>query len=85
LGELEVDLDSEGRVRAPGSPYFAGSALTMDVAVANTARFCELPIDAVLPLATTQPARYLDISPAGMVSAEWDAATHRLAVQGVRV
>lgn len=83
LGELEVELDAHGRVAEPGADHLAGSSLTMDAAVANTARFCGLALDAVLPLATANPARLLGIEPAGRVAADWDAGAHRLGIVSV--
>ena len=73
LGDLEVVLAQDGHVAQPGTTNLAGSSLTMDVAVANTVRFCGLGLEDVLPLATTQPAKYLGIETAGQVEAEWDA------------
>jgi N-acetylglucosamine-6-phosphate deacetylase len=80
LGDLEGELDANGRVTQPGTPYLAGSALTMDAAVANAARFSGLALEEVLPLATTQPAHYLGIEPAGQVAAEWTPDDHRLRI-----
>lgn len=80
LGHLEVELSEDGRVAAPGASNLAGSALAMNVAIANTARFTGLALDDVLPMATTQPARYVALEPAGRVVAEWDAANFRLTV-----
>jgi N-acetylglucosamine-6-phosphate deacetylase len=70
LGELEVVLDTTGRVAAPGASNLAGSALTMDRAVANTMRFTGLPMDVVLPMATTIPAAYLGLQPAGQLQVD---------------
>ena len=44
---------------AAGTPYLAGSSLTLDRAIANTVRFTGLPIEAVIPMASTIPARSL--------------------------
>jgi N-acetylglucosamine-6-phosphate deacetylase len=85
LGELEVALGPDGRVSQPGAPNLAGSSLTMDAAVANTAKFTGLALEEVLPLATTQPAKFLGLEPVGKVAAEWDAANHRLTVREVTV
>jgi N-acetylglucosamine-6-phosphate deacetylase len=76
LGSLEVELDATGRVAAPGASNLAGSALTMDGAVARTVRYTGLPLDAVLPMATTTPAAWLGIEPAGrlVVSLSADAS-----------
>jgi len=82
LGGLLVELDSAGRVAAPGAVHLAGSALTMNQAVANTARFTGLPLSEVLPMASTQPAAYLGLAPIGRVKAEWDEAELRLKIIG---
>lgn len=83
LGELEVESDAAGRVGLPGTVHLAGSALTMDRAVANTARFTGMPISDVLPLATTQPARAIGAVPRGRVTAEWDPEARRLVILSV--
>ena len=83
IGGAEVELNVAGRVAAPGASWLAGSALTMPVAVANTARFTGLPLAAVLPLATTQPAALLGLRTAGRVTADWEAATWALNILSV--
>ena len=83
LGELDVERDADGRVGLPGTEHLAGSALTMDRAVANTARFADMTIDEVLPLATTQPARAIGAVPRGRVTAEWDPEAGRLVILSV--
>src|SRR5262249_18740044 len=55
LGDLDVELSADGRVSPPGAPHLAGSALTLDRAVANTVRFTGLDLDDVLPMVTTTP------------------------------
>jgi N-acetylglucosamine-6-phosphate deacetylase len=62
LGALDVELDATGRVAAPGATNLAGSALTMDRAVANTVRFTGLTLEEVLPMASTHPAAYLGLA-----------------------
>lgn len=84
LGELEVELTPDGRVSAPGTAHLAGSSLTLDAAVANTARFCGMTLADVLPMATTNPARLLGIELAGRVVADWDPVAHRLTVTTVQ-
>jgi N-acetylglucosamine-6-phosphate deacetylase len=64
IGGVACDLDAHGRVSLPGTSYLAGSALTMDQAIANTARFTGLPIEEVIPMASTIPARYLGVESA---------------------
>jgi N-acetylglucosamine-6-phosphate deacetylase len=83
LGELEVERDDDGRVTAVGAGHLAGSALTLDEAVGRTARFCDLTLEQVLPLACQQPAALIGIEPAGRVEADWDPVAHRLTVQQV--
>ncbi|TRZ65574.1 MAG: N-acetylglucosamine-6-phosphate deacetylase [Rhodocyclaceae bacterium] len=83
LGDEEVELVATGRVSQPGAAHLAGSSLTMDMAVANTARSCGLSLEEVLPLATTNPANLLGIAPAGQVTADWNPATYCLTISGV--
>jgi N-acetylglucosamine-6-phosphate deacetylase len=80
IGGLVVEAGADGRVSLPGTPYLAGSALTLDRAIANTARFTGLPVDAVIPMASTIPASYLGTTTAGSVTGEWDAETGRLQI-----
>ncbi len=71
---VECDLDDDGRVSLPGTPYLAGSSLTMDRAIGNAVRFTGLPLDDVVPMASTIPAAYLGTTTAGTITADWDAA-----------
>ena len=57
LGEVLAEVGPDGYVRLPGTPYLAGSALTMDRAVENVARFAGLSLDEAIRLATVQPRR----------------------------
>jgi N-acetylglucosamine-6-phosphate deacetylase len=59
-------------VSLPGTPYLAGSSLTLDRAIANTVRFTGLSIDAVIPMASTIPAAYMGMTTIGTVTADWD-------------
>ena len=74
VGGVECDLADDGRVSLPGTPYLAGSSLTLDRAIANAVRFTGLPLDDVVPMASTIPAAYLGTTTAGTVTADWDAA-----------
>lgn len=80
IGGVSCELGSDGRVSLTGTPYMAGSALTMDRAVARTVRFTGLPLDQVVPMATTIPAAYINSAPVGTVTAEWDDATGELRI-----
>ena len=84
IGDLDVDVGSDRRVSLRGTPYLAGSALTMPEAVANTVRFTGLPLEDVLPMGTTIPSEYMGIVLAGQVRAEWDPAAARLKIREVR-
>jgi N-acetylglucosamine-6-phosphate deacetylase len=83
IGEVEVEVAADKRVSLRGTPFLAGSALTMDTAVANTVRFTGLSLDDVLPMASTVPARYLGMETAGTVTAEWDDDDGRLEIVDV--
>lgn len=83
IGDVECHLDRTGRVSLPGTPYLAGSALTMDRAIANTVQFTGLPLDAVVAMATSIPAACLGTTTAGAVIAEWDPQTGDLQIQHV--
>jgi N-acetylglucosamine-6-phosphate deacetylase len=83
IGGVDCELDPNGRVSLVGTPYLAGSALTMDRAVANTARFTDLPIEAVLPMASTIPASYLGTATSGTVTADWDPDRGTLEIRNI--
>jgi N-acetylglucosamine-6-phosphate deacetylase len=84
IGGVECTLDADGRVSLPGTPYLAGSSLTLDRAIANTVSFTGLPIDEVVAMASTIPAAYLGTVTAGTVTADWDADAGELRVRSVR-
>jgi len=83
LGALTVTLDQNGRVAVPGQPNLAGSALSMDRAVANTVKFAGVTLDDALAMASTTPAEYLGLKPSGLLDLEWDPATYTLRVTKV--
>lgn len=80
LGALTVRLDQNGRVAVPGQPNLAGSALSMDRAIANTVKFAGITLDDALAMASTTPAEYLGLKPSGSLDLEWDPATYTLRV-----
>ena len=80
VGDVDCELGEDGRVSLPGTPYLAGSSLTLDRAIANTVRFTGLPIDVVAAMASTIPATYMDMTPVGTVTADWDAAACALRI-----
>jgi N-acetylglucosamine-6-phosphate deacetylase len=73
-----VMLSEDGRVYQPGTPWLAGAAAGLDECVANAVRYTGLSIDEVVPMASTQPAKYLGLPTAGRVTADWNAAEYRL-------
>ncbi len=83
LGDLDVELSADGRVSPPGASHLAGSALTLDRAVANTMRFSGLDLDDVLAMVTTTPARLIGIEPLGRVRGEWDSERGTLQILDV--
>lgn len=66
LGEVLAEVGPDGYVRLPGTPYLAGSALTMDRAVENVTRFAGLSLDEALRLANRQPRRLFPDLEAGL-------------------
>jgi N-acetylglucosamine-6-phosphate deacetylase len=83
IGSVDCELDEDGRVSLPGTPYLAGSALTMQRAIANTVRFSGLPIEEVIPMASSIPAGYLGMTTAGTVRADWNADAGELHILSV--
>ena len=52
IGDVECELGADGRVSLPGTAFLAGSSLTLDRAIANTARYTGLPIEDVIRMAS---------------------------------
>jgi N-acetylglucosamine-6-phosphate deacetylase len=83
VGDVECERGEDGRVSLPGTPYLAGSSLTLDRAIANTVRFTGLTLDAVVAMASTIPATYMGMTTVGTVTADWDEAACALRICGV--
>lgn len=83
IGGVDCVLGQDGRVSLPGTPYLAGSSLTLDRAIGNMVRFSGLSLHEVIPMASTIPAEYLGTSPRGTITCDWDAATAQLHVRRV--
>jgi N-acetylglucosamine-6-phosphate deacetylase len=83
IGDVACVRDADGRVSLPGTPYLAGSSLTLDRAVGNTVRCTGLPITEVLPMASTIPAALLGAATAGTVTADWDDRAGTLHIRRV--
>lgn len=56
LGGEIVEVSADGRAARPGHPNLAGSTLTLDKAVVNVARHCDIPFEQAWAMASTQPA-----------------------------
>lgn len=83
IGGVDCQLGDDGRVSLPGTPYLAGSALTLDRAIANMVRFAGISIDDVIPMASTIPASYLGAATVGTVTADWDPDACELQIRHV--
>ncbi|MBW2429683.1 MAG: amidohydrolase family protein, partial [Deltaproteobacteria bacterium] len=60
LGELAVEAGENGVLRLPGTPYLAGSTLTMVRAIGNCAAFAGITLASAINMATVNPARLFD-------------------------
>jgi N-acetylglucosamine-6-phosphate deacetylase len=83
IGAVECALDDRGRVSLPGTPYLAGSALTLDRAIANTVRFTGVSIEEAVAMASTIPAAYMGTTPGGRVVADWNPEGGELSIRSV--
>ena len=72
ISNVEVEVAADRRVSLKGTPYLAGSALTMDEAVANSVRYGAATLDEALAMASAIPARFMQLATADTVEAEWD-------------
>jgi N-acetylglucosamine-6-phosphate deacetylase len=80
IGEVTCELSEDGRVSLPGTPYLAGSALTMDKAVQNSVRFAGVTLEEAAAMASSNPARFVGLEPAGTVTADWSVERLELRV-----
>ncbi len=80
LGELQVQVDANRKVTQVGASNLAGSALTLDVAVGNVCRWCELPLPTVWELASTRAAEAVGIQVSGTVDLAWDPAAFEVKI-----
>ena len=83
IGEVTCELSEDGRVSLPGTPYLAGSALTMDKAIQNSVRFAGVTLEEAAAMASSNAARFLGLDTAGTVTAEWSVERLELRVVGV--
>jgi N-acetylglucosamine-6-phosphate deacetylase len=83
LAGMPVQLSPEGRVTLEGTDRLAGSALTLDAAIANTVRFTGLSLAEIWPLASTQPAAAIGQVAAGRVRGRFDPQSFVLTIDEV--
>jgi len=72
LGALTVHVDATGRVAVPGQPNLAGSALSLDRAIANVVAFAGITLEEALEMASTRPAAAVGLAAGGSVDLQWD-------------
>jgi N-acetylglucosamine-6-phosphate deacetylase len=84
IGDVTCVLGADGRVSLPGTPYLAGSALTMDAAIQNVVRFTGVTFDEAIAMASSNPARFIGVPAAGTVRAEWDEERLQLRILPAR-
>jgi N-acetylglucosamine-6-phosphate deacetylase len=90
LGEVDVELHSDGSVRLRGGTRLAGSALSMDRALQNVMQLAGLNLREAITLATRNPARLGRIASrqrglnpgerADLVRFRYDPASHKIQV-----
>lgn len=61
VGEVTCRLEPNGLVCKPGESFLVGSALTMDRAVMNVARWCDVSFETAWAMASTQPAELVGL------------------------
>ncbi len=83
IGEVTCALSEDGRVSLPGTPYLAGSALTMDKAIQNSVRFAGVTLEEAAAMASSNAARFLGLDTVGTVAVEWSVERLELRVVGV--
>ncbi len=90
LGQVDVELRSDGSVVLRGEDRLAGSALRMDRAIGNSVRLGKLLLNEAIAMATVNPARVARIAgrqrglatgeKADLVRFQWDESTSTLTV-----
>jgi N-acetylglucosamine-6-phosphate deacetylase len=72
IGGVECEMGADGRVSLPGTPYLAGSSLTLPEAIAKTVAFTGCALEEAAAMASTIPAAYMGLETSGTVTANWD-------------
>jgi N-acetylglucosamine-6-phosphate deacetylase len=84
IGGVSCEFGRDGRVSLPGTPYLAGSSLTLDRAIGNAVRFAALPLETAAAMASTIPAQCIGQATVGTVLADWDEEARELRIREVR-
>lgn len=69
-GALDLELDEAGRVTLANSDTLAGSALTLDRAVLNVHRHCDVSLEAAWAMASRRPAELIGLKTLPCIEAE---------------
>ena len=72
LGEREVIVSESLRCQIPGQQNLAGSALTLDRAVSNVVRYCNVNFEEAWEMASTRPAVMVGLEHPEKVTVEFD-------------
>ncbi|MDX2019812.1 MAG: amidohydrolase family protein [Deltaproteobacteria bacterium] len=85
LGDIDVALDAHGRASRTDDGRLAGSALTMNRAVALVMKYAGVSFDEAVRMASVQPAACLQEQPRGTLDVQWDEAQGTLDINRVNV
>jgi len=72
LGDIDVTLDTTGRAFREADGRLAGSALTMNKAVALATKFAGITFEQAIAMASWQPARSVGELPSGSLDVLWN-------------
>jgi len=61
IGNVTVRIGDDGVSRLEGTPFFAGSTLTMDRAVLNVTQHCDIDFETAWKMASTKPAELIGL------------------------
>jgi N-acetylglucosamine-6-phosphate deacetylase len=83
LGDIAVTLDAAGRAFREADGRLAGSALTMNKAVALATKFAGVTFEQAVAMASWQPARSMGEAPAGTLDVVWNPEVPHLEIKSV--
>lgn len=84
LGDIAVTLDDNGRAYRAHDGRLAGSALTMNKAVALVTRFAGVSLTEAVAMASWLPAKSVGEQPLGTIDVLWDPHTPALQIVRTR-